>query len=153
MLCVNRTGSEPHRNICRSHPFWSTCRVSLSFPELRKRRSQLRKPKQTRQLTMQNTRPGLVCGINMYDWRVQQLLQYFLNGCQVCYRLSTLRNSTENNIPHRLFPFSLPYLGLFPLTQWMKLYVYPSDGTAPPLKVCDRFHGNGLRTTYTHSQL
>ena len=36
---------------------------------------------QSRHLTMQNTRPGLVCSINIVDLRVQQLLQCFMNGC------------------------------------------------------------------------
>jgi hypothetical protein len=81
---------------------------------------------QSRHLTKQNTRPGLLCSINTVDLRVQQLLLCFMNGCQSMLlfeyywkRPFEIQRRITSLYPASLFlfPFSLPYLGLFPLTK------------------------------------
>jgi len=157
MTCVNRTGNEPHINICRSHPFWITCRVSLSFPALRKRRSQLRKPKQTTDGAKQMTRSRVQNKhIRLEGSTVTAVLHERVSKYAIVWVLleKALRNLTENNIsslhPSSLFYFLYRFrMCLFPWTRWIKLYLYPSDDIAPPVEVCNRFHENGMRT-HTH---
>lgn len=162
MLYVNRIGSEPHRNICWSHPFWTTCRVSSSFPALRNKRSKLRKRTQISDDANYTTWSRVQCKhIRLEGSTITAVLHERMSKYAIVWVLlkKALRNSTENNwfrafIPHSYFISFIPSVSRsFSLKQLIKFYLYPSHGTAPPVRLCNRFHANGLRTTDTHIQM